>query len=166
MDWQLPSKATELLWTLVKLPLRSYRLSPSARRAPAVKYDHTASSGVLWPLSCQRSCQQFGTNEEMHILDNSQTLNPFVKTLRNYVQIIAYPGERDLTNIFRPDTETTDFSLWLHWWNLPILTKWNLQILTVSALRKLGKNIIHYRFTNIGGVANPWFIGPWCYSIS
>jgi len=25
--------------------------------------------------------------------------------INNYVQIIAYPGERDLTNIFRPDTE-------------------------------------------------------------
>ena len=29
----------------------------------------------------------------------------------NYVQIIAEEGERDLNNIFRPDTETTDFSL-------------------------------------------------------
>jgi len=30
---------------------------------------------------------------------------PFVKTLHNYVQIIVYRGERELTNIFRPDTE-------------------------------------------------------------
>jgi len=27
--------------------------------------------------------------------------------------------------------ETTDFSLSIHWWNLPILTEWNFQILTV-----------------------------------
>ena len=40
-----------------------------------VKYDHTGSSGGLWPLSCKRSCQQLGANKEMHILDNSQTLN-------------------------------------------------------------------------------------------
>jgi len=32
----------------------------------------------------------------------------------NYVQIIAEEGERDLNNISRPDTETTDFSLSIH----------------------------------------------------
>jgi len=30
---------------------------------------------------------------------------PFVKTLHNYVQTIAYRGERDPTNMLRPDTE-------------------------------------------------------------
>ena len=44
------------------------------RRAPAVKYDHTASSGGLWPLSCQQLHQQLGDDKEMHILDYSQTL--------------------------------------------------------------------------------------------
>jgi len=46
MDWQLPSKASELLWTLVKCKITS--------------------------------------------------------------EIIAYPGERDLTDIFRPDTEINE----------------------------------------------------------
>ena len=72
MDWQLPSK--ELLYTIARLPPRSYQLSASARVAPAVKYEHTASSGGLWPLSCQRFCRQLDANKEMHILDNSQTL--------------------------------------------------------------------------------------------
>ena len=51
MDCQLPSKATELL---------------SARRAPVVKYDHTACGGGLSSLSCQRLL----ADKEMHILDN------------------------------------------------------------------------------------------------
>jgi len=45
------------------------------RRAPAVKYAHTASSGGLWPLSCQRLYQQLGANKEMH---NSQTFTPLI----------------------------------------------------------------------------------------
>ena len=43
-----------------------------------MKYDHTASSGGLWPLSYQRLHQQLGANKEMHILDNSQTLTPLI----------------------------------------------------------------------------------------
>jgi len=68
--WRLARKA--------RLLLRSYQLSASTRRSPATarKYDHTTStcSGGLWPLSCQ----QLGANKEMHILDNSQTLNPLI----------------------------------------------------------------------------------------
>ena len=48
------------------------------RRAPAVKYDHTASSWGLWPLSCQRLHQQLGADKEMHISYNSQTLTPLI----------------------------------------------------------------------------------------
>jgi len=49
MDWQLPSKASELLWTLTKCEISSEILSVELnRKAPAVKYDHTASSGGLW----------------------------------------------------------------------------------------------------------------------
>jgi len=62
MDWQLPSKATELILNAREMRdylQGSYQLSALARRAPAVKYDHTASSGSLCPLSCQRSCQQY-----------------------------------------------------------------------------------------------------------
>ena len=44
------------------------------RRAPAVKYDHTASSGSEWLLSGQRLDEQLGADKEMHISDNSQTL--------------------------------------------------------------------------------------------
>ena len=63
---------------IARLPLRSYQLSRSPRRAPDVKYDHTASNGGLWPLSFQRSSQQLGAVKEMHVLDNSQTLNPLI----------------------------------------------------------------------------------------
>ena len=41
------------------------------RKAPAMKYDRTASSGGLWPLSCQRLHKQLGADKDMHILDNS-----------------------------------------------------------------------------------------------
>jgi len=36
---------------------------------------------------------------------NSTGTCPFIKTLHNYVKIIAYRGKRDATNIFRPDME-------------------------------------------------------------
>ena len=117
--------------------MNPYQLSASPRRVPAVKCDHTASIGGLWPLSCQRSCQQLGADKEMHILDNSQTLNPliwwhqlylgcvfghdmthvyspnstgtclFVKTLHNYVQIIAFRGDWDPTNRYRNERKQT-----------------------------------------------------------
>ena len=59
------------------------------------------------------------------------------KTTTIYVQIIAYP--RDLINKFRLNTEINDFSLSIDWRKSPILTEWTIQILTVCALRMLGK---------------------------
>jgi len=85
MDWQLPSKA---IVTLYAREMRDYlRYLISLARPPfcfplliktGVKYDHTASSGGLCPLFCQRLQQQLGADEEMHILDNSQTLTPLI----------------------------------------------------------------------------------------
>ena len=88
---QLPSRATELLWTQVcemgdyLLDLIIWAHPPffifvinKNRRAPAVKYDHAASSGGLWPLSHQQLHQQLGADKEMHILDKSFTLTMLI----------------------------------------------------------------------------------------
>ena len=130
----------QLLWTLAKCEITSEILSVERlnRRAPAVKYNHTASSGGLWLLSGQRLHQQ-GAHKEMHIANNVQTLTPLIwwhcvwsyiisllhlhmSVCQNIAQLkqqlctdhCLYPGERDLTNIFRQNTEingNTDLSL-------------------------------------------------------
>ena len=80
---------------------------------------------------------------------------PFVKKYTTKTTTMyRYPGEWDLTNIFRPNTEINRNSRLQ-----PIDTLMEPQILTMCLLRMLGKIlfvIVLYR-----GVANPWFIGPW-----
>ena len=65
--------------------LQSYQMFPSyllstkhlKQKAPAVKYDHTASSGGLWPLPGQRKHQQ-DADKEMQNSIKFQTLTPLI----------------------------------------------------------------------------------------
>ena len=66
------------------------------------------------------------------------------KTTTKYLllYIIVYPRERDITNIFIPNTEIKGNNRLYPIYTLtetPILTEWNLHIFMVCALRMLGK---------------------------
>ena len=90
---------------------------------------HSVSKKNSLPNPSFHCCMQRKANDSVWSCIITTGMCPFVKTLHNYVQIIAYRGEQDPT--LRKLTETTNFSLSIH--------RRNLQIHTVCVLRMLGK---------------------------